>query len=245
MIRHELRQLANPAVAAHSARFFRTGPGEYGAGDRFLGIRVPALRALARAHAGLPLAQIGPLLQSVWHEERLLALFLLVDAYRRGNAAQQTLVARFYLKNLRHVNNWDLVDSSAPYILGPWLQHRSRRLLDQLSASPSLWRRRTAVLAAGHFIRSHDYTDTLRIATRLLHDDEDLIHKATGWMLREVGKRDPAAERRFLDRHAARMPRTMLRYAVEKFPAAERRHYLGMQAASRQAGRQRAAPRRA
>jgi 3-methyladenine DNA glycosylase AlkD len=225
-IHRELRALANPDVAAHALRFFRTGPGEYGEGDRFLGIRVPALRKLARTHADLPIADVRKLLASRWHEERLLALFMLVRQFDKGDATQRADIAKHYLTDLRHVNNWDLVDSSAHLILGPHLETGDRRVLDRLSRSRNLWERRIAMMTTFHFIRGGEFEDALRIAKQLLHDREDLIHKAAGWMLREIGKRDKPAECKFLDAHAAVMPRTMLRYAIEKFPARERAHYM-------------------
>jgi 3-methyladenine DNA glycosylase AlkD len=225
-IRSELRRLADPAVALSSQRFFRTGPGEYGAGDRFLGIRVPQMRKLVRRFEDATLASITTLLDSAWHEERLLALLLLVRQYQRGDAPTQTRIAKLFLARRRRVNNWDLVDSSAHLILGPHLQHGDRRLLDRLARSRNLWERRIAMLTTLCYIRQRDHDDALRIARLLLDDHEDLIHKAVGWMLREVGNRDPEVERAFLDDHAARMPRTMLRYAIEKFPARVRAQYM-------------------
>jgi 3-methyladenine DNA glycosylase AlkD len=226
MIRSQLRALADPAIASRSQSFFRTGPGEYGAGDRFLGIRVPELRRLARAAGDLPLSQVRALLASRWHEERLLALLILVRLYERGDTKRRAGIARLYLSSLKHVNNWDLVDSSAHLILGPHLLDKDRRLLDRLARSPNLWRRRVAVLTTFCFIKRGEFDDALWIGTQLLHDHEDLIHKAVGWMLREVGKRDRAVECHFLDLHAAKMPRTMLRYAIEKFPARLRARYM-------------------
>jgi 3-methyladenine DNA glycosylase AlkD len=223
----ELRKLADPGVARSSQRFFKTGPGEYGAGDRFLGIRVPQLRKLVRAFQDAPLPTVATLLESAWHEERLLALLLLVRQYERGDQAARTRVAKLYLARRKQVNNWDLVDSSAHLILGPHLQQGDRRLLHRFARSGNLWERRIAMLTTLCYIRQRDHDDALRIARLLIGDGEDLIHKAVGWMLREIGNRDPDAERRFLDVHAARMPRTMLRYAVEKFPARERAKYLG------------------
>jgi 3-methyladenine DNA glycosylase AlkD len=225
-VRRELRALASKTIASHSLRFFRTGPGEYGAGDRFLGIRVPVLRKLTAHYSHLPLPVVETLLHSPWHEERLFALLLLVQAVQRADAATVARIAKLYWRNLRYVNNWDLVDSSAPYILGPWLQNGSRTPLHRLARSPDLWRRRIAMLATQYFIRLRDYTDALRIARVLLHDEEDLIHKAVGWMLREIGNRDAAIARKFLDRHAAQMPRTMLRYAIERLPRRIRLRYM-------------------
>ncbi len=221
-----LRELGDAEIAAHSQRFFKTGPGEYGEGDRFLGIRVPALRQEAKRCAGLSLAQNLKLLRSPFHEARLLALLLLVRRYERGDPRERNELFRHYLEHTAYINNWDLVDSSAPAVIGSHLLHGNRALLDRLAASPSLWERRIAVLACFHFIRRGDFRDALRLCAALLDDEEDLIHKATGWMLREIGKRDGAKARAFLKRHGRRMPRTMLRYAIEKFPPDERKRYL-------------------
>ncbi|MEO8307055.1 MAG: DNA alkylation repair protein [Pseudomonadota bacterium] len=221
-----LHGLAQPAVARSSQRFFKTAPGAYGAGDRFLGIRVPQLRRLLPLFQETTLATVSTLLQSTWHEERLFALLLLVRQYQTGDSSQQGRIARLYLARRRHINNWDLVDSSAHLILGPHLQHRDRRLLDRLARSRCLWERRIAMLTTLCYIRQRDHVDALRIAALLIDDHEDLIHKAVGWMLREIGNRDPGVERGFLDMHASRMPRTMLRYAIEKFPARERARYM-------------------
>jgi 3-methyladenine DNA glycosylase AlkD len=225
-IHRALRNLADPGVASSSQRFFKTGPGEYGAGDRFLGIRVPQLRKLVREFQGATLPTTITLLQSAWHEERLLALLLLARRYQLGDAALRARIAKLYLAKRRYINNWDLVDSSAHLILGPHLQHADRRLLDRFARSRNLWERRIAVLTTFCYIRQRDHVDALRIARQLVNDREDLIHKAVGWMLREIGNRDPAVERSFLDAHAAHMPRTMLRYAIEKFPPRERMRYM-------------------
>lgn len=225
-VRRRMRELRDPADAKNLAWFFRTGPGQYGEGDRFLGLRVPVLRDLARGFRALPFDQTLLLLDSPWHEERLLALFLLVRMYDKGTDAVRDAVFRAYIDNLHCVNNWDLVDASAAQIVGRHLRHTDRSLLHRLARSDNLWPRRVAIIATYHFIRDEDFRDTLDIATILLHDREDLIHKAVGWMLREIGKRDVETERRFLDRHAATMPRTMLRYAIEKFPPELRAWYM-------------------
>lgn len=207
-------------------RFFKTGPGEYGEGDRFRGISVPPLRALAREFAQLPLTETWKLLASPLHEDRLLALLLLNGSFAKGDGKLRAKIHARYLKSTRYINNWDLVDSSAEHIVGAWLFDRSRRPLQQLARSPSLWERRIAIVATFHFIRRDDFDDTLKIASLLLHDDQDLIHKATGWMLREVGKRDRKRLTQFLGQHATRMPRTMLRYAIEHFPPRMRAKYM-------------------
>lgn len=221
-----LQQIGDPEHARFVAGYFRTGPGDYGEGDRFLGIRIPALRALAREFRGTPLDDAAELLRSPWHEARLLALLLLVDAYARGDAEMREAVYRLYLDNTRYVNNWDLVDSSAPQIVGAHLKDGDRGVLERLARSASLWERRIAILATQHFIRRGDFGTTLRIAEMLVDDGHDLIHKAVGWMLREVGNRDRAAEEAFLRRHHRTMPRTMLRYAIERFPPDLRHAYL-------------------
>jgi 3-methyladenine DNA glycosylase AlkD len=225
-LRRSLKDVADPQRAKHSLRFFKTGKGEYGAGDQFLGITVPALRALARQYRDLPLRDVDSLLRSAWHEERLLALLLWVDRYRRGDAMQRQQIYQKYLRSTRYINNWDLVDTSAPYIVGAFLAEKDKRVLFRLARSANLWKRRIAVLATSRFIRDGRFTEILKIATLLLHDEHDLIHKAVGWMLREVGKRDRLRLERFLIRHQAGMPRTMLRYAIEHLPAQQRRRYL-------------------
>jgi 3-methyladenine DNA glycosylase AlkD len=225
-IRRRARKLADPGRAAALQRFFRTGPGEYGAGDRFLGLTVPAVRQLARDYDGLTLREAAALLQSRWHEERLLALVILVRQYARSGPVARDAIYRLYLRNTSRINSWDLVDISAEHIVGAHLRDRDRGVLRQLARSRVLWRRRIAIMATFHFIRRGEFDDTLDIARLLLSDPHDLVHKAVGWMLREIGKRDRAVEERFLRQHARRMPRTMLRYAIERFPEKTRRSYL-------------------
>lgn len=220
-----LQELGDPEIAAHAQRFFKTGPGQYGEGDRFLGIRVPVLRRHLRPFQDTPLDQVERLLHSPWHEVRLFALLLMVRQFAcRG--ADRAAIYRCYLANTAHINNWDLVDSSAPQIVGGYLEKRDRKPLYRLAASTSLWERRIAVLATLHFIRLGELDDTFALAERLLGDPEDLMHKAVGWMLREAGKRDPARLRTFIERHGPAMPRTLLRYAIEKFPPNERKAIL-------------------
>ena len=227
-IHHCLRQLADPDIATHSLRFFRTGPGEYGEGDRFFGIRVPVLRALIPQLNDLPTAQIFATLRSPWHEQRLLALLLLVHRFRKAGPEHRSALFEGYMQHSQWINNWDLVDCSASYIIGAYLADRPRHLLIELAQASSLWQRRMAIIATHHFIRGDDFTDCLVVAELLLGDGHDLIHKAVGWMLREVGKRDQETEEDFLRRHASHMPRIMLRYAIEKFPAPLRKHYLSI-----------------
>lgn len=218
--------LANPEKAALLQRFFKTGRGEYAEGDRFLGIMVPAVRRVAREMRQLGLEEVERLLGSPYNEERLLALLLMVRRYERATPEEQTAIYRCYLRNRRRVNNWNLVDLSAPNIVGKHLLHRSRAPLYRLGRSRSVWDRRIAVLATFWFIRERDFRDSLELARRLLTDKHDLMHKACGWMLREIGKRDQAVLERFLREHCRTMPRTMLRYAIERFPHAQRRAYL-------------------
>ncbi len=217
--------LADPAYAQTLIRFFRTGVGDYGEGDRFFGITIPHLRAIARRYDCLTFDDMHDLLASPYHEDRMVALIMLVDKSKRGNAIGCLTVYRFYMDHIDRINNWDLVDVSAPTIVGRALMTRSRRPLYHLARSPSLWKRRIAIVATYAFIHEHDYGDTLAIARVLLHDEHHLIHKAVGWMLREVGKSSPQTLRSFLDEHAAFMPRTMLRYAIERMSESERRRY--------------------
>ena len=222
-----LRQRADGSRIAGLQRFFKTGPGEYAEGDVFIGVTVPLLRQVCRECRDAAIPDIVPLLGSAVHEERLLALLLLVEAFKRGTGEQQREIYRLYLGNTKFVNNWDLVDSSAPHIVGAWLFTRSRSPLRRLARSSSLWERRIGIIATQFFIRRGDFEETFRIADLLLADRHDLIHKAVGWMLREVGKRAsrPALER-FLAQHAATMPRTMLRYAIERLPPSERKRWM-------------------
>jgi 3-methyladenine DNA glycosylase AlkD len=222
----DLRALANPADAQFLQRFFKTGPGEYGEGDVFLGIRVPQTRDVAKKYRDLPLAEIRKLLHAREHEARLVALVILTLQYPKADAAQKQKIFDFYLANTRYINNWDLVDSSAGRIVGAHLYGRDTALLDELAASDLLWDRRIAIIATQYFIAKGEFKDTLRIATKLLGDEHDLIHKAVGWMLREVGKKDEKVLMAFLDRHHRTMPRTMLRYAIERFEPAVRSSYL-------------------
>jgi 3-methyladenine DNA glycosylase AlkD len=206
--------------------YFKTGPGEYGEGDRFLGLNVPTVRKLAREYRALPLGETVQLLASEWHEVRLLALLIMVDQYGRDDDAIRKTIYDAYLANTHRINNWDLVDSSAAQIVGAHLADRARSPLRRLAKSESIWERRIAIIATAYFIKRDDFEDTLAIAKMLLGDREDLIHKAVGWMLREVGNRDVATLEAFLGSHYRDMPRTALRYAIEKFSPAKRRGYL-------------------
>lgn len=227
-VRRALRAQARPGHVAGVLRFFKCGPGEYGEGDAFIGVTVPAQRRIARQFRALPLPDAEALLTSRIHEERLTALFILVLQFTATEDERvRRRIFRLYMKRLRFINNWDLVDSSAPHIVGGWLADRPRDLLDRLARSPHLWSRRVAIIATLFFIQRGDHRDAIRIATLLVNDRHDLIHKAVGWMLREVGKRASAtALTSFLERHAATMPRTMLRYAIEHRSPAERRRWM-------------------
>ena len=231
-IHRELRRRSDPIRAAALQRFFKTAPGEYGEGDRFLGLTVPAVRAVAARYPSLPLRDAEALLQSPWHEERLFALLILVRQYERETPAGRDAIYRLYRRNIHRINNWDLVDCSAGRIVGAHLCARSRASLRRLVHSSSLWERRIAVMATGFYIGQGEFDETLRIARLLLDDPHDLIHKAVGWMLREIGKRNRPIEEQFLRQHAHRMPRTMLRYAIERFPQRLRRRYLLVRSAA-------------
>ena len=222
----ELKSLGSREDAAFAQRYFKTGPGEYGEGDVFLGIRAKPLRKLAAKYKSLRLDELQKLLHAKEHEARLLALVVLTLQYPRAEEQHQQQIFDFYLANTKHINNWDLVDVSAAKVVGAHLYGGSTRLLDQLAASQSLWERRIAIIATQYFIKRDDFKPTLRIAKKLLTDKHDLIHKAVGWMLREVGIRDRDVEEDFLRRHSKEMPRTMLRYSIEKFPPTLRAAYM-------------------
>ncbi|MGC4816970.1 DNA alkylation repair protein [Micromonospora sp. DT63] len=226
-VRHDLARLADPARAAGWSRLLQLVPGGYGEGDRAIGVSVPdQRRVVARYWRDLSLTDTAELLTGDVHEERLTSLFVLVRKFSRGDEEERGRVVRLLLDNTDRVNNWDLVDSSAPYILGPWLIDKDRSVLDRLAASDLVWDRRLAIMATFAFIRVGDFDWTFRLGERLLHDPHDLVRKAVGWMLREVGNRDRAAEEEFLARHHRVMPRVMLRYAIEKFEPQRRSEYL-------------------
>ena len=225
----ELKKLGSPARAKVSAWFFKTGKGEYGEGDKFLGITVPVQRKVAHRFKELSFSEIKKLLQSPIHEHRFVALEILVKQYEEGDAEKKDIIFNFYLANAKKVNNWDLVDTSAPYILGKHLLSapvRERKILYKLAKSENLWEKRIAIVATLALISQKQYGETLKIAELLINDSHDLIHKAVGWALREVGKKSLKVEEKFLNKHAHHMPRTMLRYAIERFPEAKRKSYL-------------------
>jgi 3-methyladenine DNA glycosylase AlkD len=225
-VQKRVRRLGNDQIAKHSQRFFKTGKGEYGEGDRFLGIRVPVLRKLAKQHKDMSLEDASRLLTSAFHEERLLSLLILVSLFVRGTETKKHAVYKVYMDNTRFINNWDLVDSSAEHIVGAYLLTCKRNPIYRLANSKNLWERRISIMATFHFIRRNEFDDTLNLSETLKKDPEDLIHKAVGWMLREIGKRNIASEEKFLKKHYRDMPRTMLRYAIEKFPEDKRQAYL-------------------
>jgi 3-methyladenine DNA glycosylase AlkD len=225
-IRQKLHRLADKDKAEVLQRFFKTGPGEYGEGDRFLGIKVPDLRKVAKELQQVRYETLRTLLKSPFHEERLLALLILMGNFSKADETGRKRIYDFYLKSTPWINNWDLVDLSAAHIVGEFLWQRDKTPLHRLAESRNLWERRIAVLATFHFIKKNAFSETLKISEMLLLDKEDLIHKAVGWMLREVGKRDMATEEAFLKAHYKSMPRTMLRYAIERFPEAKRQRYL-------------------
>jgi 3-methyladenine DNA glycosylase AlkD len=231
-LRKALRAAARPGDREFLGRFFKAGPGEYAEGDRFLGVRVPDTRRLVKRSDAVPAAGVWGLVESPFHEERLLGLLIWVRRFERADEKGRREIYRGYLARREHINNWDLVDTSAPAIVGGWLRDHpaERGKLTSLARSAQLWDRRIAMLATFAFLRAGDFGPTLDIAELLVGDRHDLIHKAVGWMLREAGKRDPLVLREFLQRHAATMPRTALRYAIERLPAAERRRWMTLKA---------------
>ena len=229
-IRAALEEEADADKAQHHQRFFKTGPGGYGEGDRFIGVTLPVQRRIAKKYRNAPAGELAKLLGSEIHEHRQTALLIMVESYKlkKASAERRRELVQLYLDNLDSVNNWDLVDSSAHYILGPWMlaEPEQRQLLYKLARSENLWHQRIAILTTFAFIRSSQYEDTFKIADLLLKHPHDLIHKAVGWMLREVGNRDRAAEEEYLRPRYNSMPRTMLRYSIEKFPEELRQSYL-------------------
>jgi 3-methyladenine DNA glycosylase AlkD len=227
-VKKALLRRADRKKAEVLQRFFRTGKGQYGEGDIFIGISVPEIRKIAKQHSDISMADAGQLLKSRIHEERLAALLILIEKYRKKPESRKEIFD-FYLGNTKNINNWDLVDLSASYIAGDFLLDKDRAVLQRLAKSGHLWERRIAIVATYAFIRKNDFKDTLAIAKILLYDKHDLIHKATGWMLREVGKRDEKELEKFLNAHCKAMPRTTLRYAIERLPERKRRKYLAAQ----------------
>jgi len=225
-LRMKIKSLASPDISKTMQWFFKTGKGDYGEGDIFVGLKVPTQRKLAREFNYLKLSDLKILLGSKVHEERLISLFILVDKYEKGDEQDKNHIFSFYLQNRKGINNWDLVDLSAPKIIGKHLLKKDRSLLYKFALSKNLWERRVSILSTFEFVRNNDFETTLKIAETLLTDKHDLIHKAVGLMLREVGKRDLTIEENFLKLHYKKMPRTMLRYSIEKFPESKRKKYL-------------------
>lgn len=224
-LKSDLKKAENPEKAKLLQRFFKTGKGEYAEGDIFLGVMVPETRKVAVKHKDLSLKDVENLLKSNFHEERLCALLLLVHNYQQHEEKREEIF-NFYLKNTKYINNWDLIDLSCHKIIGHYLSDKNRDILYKLAKSDNLWERRIAIISTAYFINKKDFSDTLKISKILLHDKHDLIHKAVGWMLREIGKRDVSVLESFLKKHYKNMPRTMLRYSIEKFPEKKRKMYL-------------------
>ena len=225
-IHEEFKKMSDQENAIQLQKYFKTGKGEYGEGDQFLGLRVPTVRKIAKKFNTLSIDEAEKFLQSPYHEERLFALFVLIDLFKKGNEEDKKKIYELYLQNTNFINNWDLVDVSSGPIIGAYLFTRDRKPIYTLANSENLWERRIAIMATFYFIAQNEFTDTLKIAEMLLNDKEDLIHKAVGWMLREIGKRNLEVEENFLKKHSLNMPRTMLRYAIEKFPEEKRKSYL-------------------
>lgn len=225
-IRSELKAIGTPERAKINAYFFKTGKGQYGEGDIFLGVSTPDSRKVAKKFMDLPFEKLIPSLKSKFHEERETALLVLVEKFKKGDEKERKKIYNFYLKNTKYVNNWDLVDLTADKIVGVYLIDKDKKILYKLVKSKDLWERRISIIATYHFIKNKKFSDTLKISELLLKDNHDLIHKSVGWMLREIGNRDKKTELTFLKKFYKKMPRTMLRYAIEKFPEKERKKFL-------------------
>ncbi len=224
-----LEELSIPARKEHNPKFFKSGPGEYAEGDQFIGNKVPDMRLVAKqVFKSISTDELVKLLHSPWHEARLTGVFILIHLYKASKKEPQLRkhYIELYLNNLEGINNWDLVDSSAPYLLGDWLLDKDRSILSDFAHSGDLWKQRIAMVSTYWFIRNGEYQDTLELAEQLLFHEHDLIHKAVGWMLREMGKREISLLRQFLEHHASHMPRTALRYSIEKLDADERKHWM-------------------
>ncbi len=226
-IQKEMGKLANSEIAEHSQRFFKTDKGEYGYGDIFIGIRVPVLRTLAKKYSDLGFSDIKNLIKSKIHEERLTGLLILVNKYKSTKEeSERNKIYEIYTTHFKHINNWDLVDVTCPHIIGPHLMDKNRKILYTWAKSDHLWTKRIAMITNWWFVRNGDLGDVFKISKILLHDEHDLIHKAVGWMLREAGKKDRKALEAFLKKHYMTMPRTMLRYSIERLPELRRQQYL-------------------
>lgn len=225
-LKKDLLKLSNPDKAKFFPRFFKTGKGEYGEGDKFIGVTVPNMRLVAQNFQGVTLKELQELLNSPIHEYRLTALLILVAKYKKADEKEKKAIVNFYLKNTTKINNWDLVDLSACYILGEYYLEKDKGIFYKLAHSKNLWEKRISIISTAWFIKNNQFTDTLKITKILLKDKHALIHKACGWMLREVGKKDLKTLEEFLGKYYKTMPRTMLRYAIEKFPEEKRQSYL-------------------
>lgn len=222
----ELLSMANPEKATFLQRFFKTGPGQYAEGDVFLGLVVPLTRSIAKANKQTPLSELQLLMESEYHEARLCALLIVMEQFKKATQTEQKALFDFYIKNTSRINNWDLVDVTCPHVVGVYLLDKDRSLLYELAESDNLWEQRIAMVSTVTFIRSREYTDTLALAERLMTHTHDLMHKAVGWMLREVGKKDRATLTDFLEQYATQLPRTALRYAIEHYPEEQRQYFL-------------------
>lgn len=222
----ELKALGSKEKREMLPRFFKTGKGEYGEGDKFLGVTVPLTRSVAKKHKDMPLQDVAQLITSEWHEVRLCALCILTLKFKKANEAQRKEIFNFYLSHTEYINNWDLVDLSTYNIVGTYLLDKPREILYRLAESSSLWENRIAIVSTYAFIRQGDLEDTYNLAVKMMQHPHDLMHKAIGWMLREAGKRDEQRLQRFVMQHRKQMPRTMLRYAIEKFPEAIRKEMM-------------------
>jgi 3-methyladenine DNA glycosylase AlkD len=222
----ELKKRASGEKAKNLIRFFKTGKGDYGEGDKFIGLTNPQVREVVKRYVNISVNELDPLIKSEIHEFRLTALLILVSQYKKGDKSKKKKIFDFYLENIKSVNNWDLVDLTAPHIIGAYLFDKNRDLLYDFAKTDNLWLKRIAIISTFYFIRKNEFRDTLSISEILLNDKRDLINKAVGWMLREIGKRDLKTEENFLIKRYKYMPRTMLRYAIEKFPEDKRQKYL-------------------
>ncbi len=231
LITKAFNAVSDPHKASELQRFFKTAPGEYGEGDLFYGVKVPETRKIAQKFKDLPYEELEKLIRSKMHEEKMCALVILVNRFSKKSTppVEKEIIFNFYMTYKRQINNWDLVDISAPKIVGPWLSDKNKRLLYELADSKIIWDRRIAVLSTFHFIREYEFKHTLKLATKLLNDSHDLMHKAVGWMLREIGKREQKILEDFLGHNIKAMPRTMVRYAIEKLPESLRKYYLNME----------------
>lgn len=225
-IKKRLREHSSKEKAAILQRFFKTGPGEYAQGDIFIGVVVPDTRKIVKEYLNITVSEVQKLLRSPVHEERLAALLILVSQFNSANRKTQNKIYDFYLRNAQYINNWDLVDLTAHHIIGGFLKGRGKYMLRELAKSKNLWKRRMSIVATYYYIRENDFKQTLEISDMLIGDKEDLIHKAVGWMLREVGKRDPRKLESYLNKRIQSLPRTTLRYAIERFPESKRKSYL-------------------